>query len=108
MYQHQLEDLMVRWNLVLRARGLLYTFLGSFAAAALVSLFGCILTISNPHVVGFTAIALLGLLSVTLGVAGLVIGCAMMMQETRLAVQNLAEEAQVAAHLIDSPSWASR
>ena len=71
--------------------------LGSFAAAALFSLFGSLFTVSALHV-GFTAIALLGLLSGTVGVAGLVVGCAMMMQETRLAVQNLAEEVQKAAY----------
>ncbi len=102
MYQHQLESLEVRWNLVLRALRLFYMSFGSFAAAALFSLFGSIFTISVQHV-RFAAIALLGLISGAVGVAGLVVGCATMMQETRLAVQNLAEEAQLAAHPVDSP-----
>jgi hypothetical protein len=59
-------------------------------------------TLSVQHV-RFATIALLGLISGAVGVAGLVVGCATMMQETRLAVQNLAEEAQLAAHPVDSP-----
>src|SRR5262245_20365617 len=73
MYQRQLEGLEVRWNLVLRALRFFYTSIGSFAAAALISLFGSILTPSALHV-AFTVIALLGLLSGTVGVAGLVVG----------------------------------
>jgi hypothetical protein len=45
MYKHQLEGLEVRWNLVLRALRFFYMSLGSFAAAALISLLGSILTV---------------------------------------------------------------
>jgi hypothetical protein len=58
---------------------------------------GPFFTVSALHV-GSAAIALLGLLSGTVGVAGLVTGCVVMMQETRLAVQSLAEEVQKAAY----------
>ena len=102
MYEHQLEGLEARWKLVLRGLSLFYMSLGSFAAAVLFSLFGSVFTLSVQHV-RFVTIALLGLVSGAVGVAGLVVGCATMMQETRLAVQNLAEEAQLAAHPIDSP-----
>src|SRR5437870_166015 len=97
MYQHQLEGLEVRWNLVLRGLRLFYMSLGSFAAAALFSLFGSLFTVSALHV-GFTAIALLGLLSGTVGVAGLLVGCAKMMQEKRLAGQKIAAEEKGRAH----------
>src|SRR2546422_818488 len=40
MYEHQLKGLEVRWNLILRAMRCFYMSLGSFAAAALISLFG--------------------------------------------------------------------
>jgi Protein of unknown function (DUF2721) len=102
MYQRQLQGLEVRWNLVLRALRLFYISLGSFAAAALISLFGSIFTVWALHV-AFTVIALLGLVSGTVGVAGLVVGCTIMVQETRLAVQSLAEEEQLAARPSDSP-----
>jgi hypothetical protein len=76
--------------------------LGSFAAAALFSLIGSILAISVQHA-GFALFAVLGLTSGTLGVAGLIIGCAILMRETRLAVQSLAEEAQLTVHPDDNP-----
>ena len=45
----------------------------------------------------FPFIAILGLVSGTVGVAGLVYGCSKVVQETRLAIQNLEEEAQQTA-----------
>ena len=93
--QRQLEALRVRWNLVLRALKFFYMSLGSFAAAALISLLGSILAVSALHD-GFIPIAGLGLLSGTVGVTGLIVGCTMLVRETRLAVDSLAEEARLA------------
>jgi hypothetical protein len=87
------EALRVRGTLVLRALKFFYMSLGSFAAAALISLFGSVFTASGLHLV-FNFVALLGLLSGTVGVVGLVIGCTIMMRETRLAIKNLEEETQ--------------
>jgi len=95
LYQHQLQALEVRWTLVLRSQKLFYMSLGSFAAAALISLFGAILTGSALHA-AFIVIVVLALASGTLGVAALVIGCATMVRETRLAIDKLAEEATLA------------
>ena len=100
--QRQLEALRVRWNLVLRALKFFYMSLGSFAAAALISLFGSAFTAAGPHLV-FTFIAVLGLLSGAVGVAGLVFRCTIMVQETRLAIQNLAEEAELTARPVEIP-----
>ena len=92
----------MRWTLVLRALKFFYMSLGSFAAAALISLFGSVFTASGLHLV-FNFVALVGLLSGTVGVAGLVFGCTIMMQETRLAIQNLAEEAELTARPLEIP-----
>jgi hypothetical protein len=100
--QHQLEALRVRWTLVLRALKFFYTSLGSFAAAALISLFGSVFAASGLHL-AFNFIALLGLLAGTLGVAGVVFGSIIMVQETRLAFRNLAEEAELTARPIENP-----
>src|SRR6201987_90530 len=80
--RRKLQDLRVRWTLVLRALRLFYLSLGSFAAATLISLFGAVVASSGLHI-PFPFIALLGLVSGTLGVAGLVFGCSIMVQETR-------------------------
>ena len=94
LYQCQLQALEVRWTLLLRALRSFYMSLGSFAAATLISLVGSILAVSALHV-AFMAIAFLALLSGTVGVAGLVVGCIVMVKETRLAIRSLAEEAQL-------------
>jgi hypothetical protein len=78
-----------------------YISLGSFVAAALISLIGSVFTVSGLHP-AFEIFALLGLLSGTVGVAGLVFGCTMMVRETRLAIQNLAEEAELTARALES------
>ena len=67
-----------------------YISLGSFATGALIALLGVIVTISLGHG-ALTSLALVGL-SGTIGVIGLVMGCAMMVQETRIAVRNLADD----------------
>jgi hypothetical protein len=92
--QHKLQDLRIRWTLVLRALKLFYMSLGSFAAAALISLFGSEFTASGQHLT-FNFIAMLGLLAGTAGVAGLVLGCTVMVRETGLAIKSLEEEARV-------------
>ena len=102
IYEHELRGLEVRWNLILRALRCFYMSLGSFAAAALISLFGS-MPVFSVLPVGFIAIALMALSSGTVGVGGLVAGCAMMMRETRLAVQSLAEETQQAAQRSNHP-----
>ncbi len=93
MYPSQLKGLEVQCNLVLRALRFFSLSLGAFAAAGLISILGSVFSIATPRI-GFTAIALLALLSGTVGVAGLVVGCTRMMRETRLALRSLAEEAQ--------------
>ena len=102
IYEHQLRGLEVRWNLILRALRCFYMSLGSFAAAALISLFGS-MPVFSVLPVGFIAITLMALSAGTVGVGGLVVGCAMMMRETRLAVQSLAEETQQAAQRSNHP-----
>ena len=102
IYEHELRGLEVRWNLILRALRCFYMSLGSVAAAALISLFGS-MPVFSVLPVGFIAIALMALLFGTIGVGGLVAGCAMMMRETRLAVQSLAEETQQAAQRSNHP-----
>jgi Protein of unknown function (DUF2721) len=89
--RRKLDALRARWTLVLRALKIFYVSLGSFAAATLISLFGAVIASFSPHL-AFPFIALLGLVSGTAGVAGLVYGCSLMMRETRLAIQNLEDE----------------
>ena len=88
----QLERIDVRAQLLLRALTNFYVSLGSFAAASLVSLFGAGVI---PPGLRYAALAIRAgaLLCGVIGVSGLVIGCTLLVRETRLALQGLREEA---------------
>ncbi|PYV44412.1 MAG: hypothetical protein DMG06_06580 [Acidobacteria bacterium] len=91
----QLERLQVRAQLLLKALRIFYACLGSFAAAALISVVGSALAFYDQRV-AFHAAAVVGLATGGLGVTGLVSGCMLMVRETTLAVQNLTKEAELA------------
>src|ERR1700722_9383198 len=93
--RRQLEELRDRWSLVLRALICFYMSVGSFAAAALISLVGSSFTSPNLRLV-FNCLAILGLLSAIVGVGSLMVGCSIMVRETRLAIRNLTEEVELA------------
>ncbi len=87
----QLERLQVRAHLLLRALRIFYASLGSFVAAALISVIGSALAFYDQRL-AFRAAAAVGFGTGAFGVAGLVSGCLLMVRETRLAVQSVAEE----------------
>src|SRR5271163_4149990 len=101
-FRRQLAELRVRWNLVLRALICFYMSIGSFAAAALISLVGSSFTTPNLRLV-FNCMAILGLLSAIVGVGSLMVGCGIMVRETRLAIRNLAEEVELAGLPVEVP-----
>jgi hypothetical protein len=90
----QLAGLQVRTRLLVKALRVIYGSLGLFATAALVSVVGSIVTYYGPGIM-FQLTAGLALLAGAVAVLGLASGCFLMVQETRLAVQNLAEEAKI-------------
>jgi hypothetical protein len=91
-YDRQMARLKVRAHLLLRALRMFYTSIGSFAAAALISIIGSVL-VSAFGTVLLGTLSALGLIAGAIGVGGLVIGCTLMVSETRLAVRFLEEEA---------------
>jgi hypothetical protein len=96
-YEHsfaQLDRLQVRAQLLLRALRFFYASIGLFAAAALVSVVGSIVTYYGRHLL-FQLAAGLALVIGFLAVLGLASGCVLMVRETRLAVQNVAQEAKI-------------
>ena len=92
---NQLERLQTRSQLLIRALRTFYAALGSFAAAALVSVIGSVLTYFNMAF-AFHAAGVLGLLVGVYGVVSLIAGLSRALRETRLAVHDLAEEAELA------------
>lgn len=96
MWAAQLEPLGIRVQLLVKALRLFYAGLGLFAASALVSVGGSIATYYGQRLL-FEAAAALAVLTGASAVLGLASGCVLMVRETQLAVQNLAEEAKIRA-----------
>lgn len=92
---NQLERLQLRAQLLFRALRILYASLGAFAAAALISVLGSAMAFYGQQL-AFRAAAVAGLAIGVFGVTGLVFGCLLMVRETRLALQNISEEAELA------------
>ena len=88
----QLDALRFRGKLLLRALRLFYAAIGLFAASALVSVGGSIATYYGVKVL-FEVTASLAVVTGASAVVGLVIGCTLMVHETRFAVQSLGKEA---------------
>jgi hypothetical protein len=90
----QLTGLQSRTRLLVKALRVIYGSLGLFATAALVSVVGSIVTYYGQRIL-FQVTAGLAMLAGGVAVVGLASGCALMVQETRIAVDNLAEEAKM-------------
>jgi hypothetical protein len=92
-YQEQLAGLGERARFLFSALRLMYTALGSFAAAALVAVVGSASAfVENGW--WFRTAAGAGLLAGSLGVGCLVAGCTLMIREVRLALRHISEEAE--------------
>ena len=90
----QLTGLQARTRLLVKALRVIYGSLGLFATAALVSVVGSIVTYYGQRIL-FQVTAGLALLAGAVAVVGLASGCALMVHETRIAVDILAEEAKM-------------
>ncbi len=90
----QLYRTEVRAQSLLQALRAFYLALGNFAAAALVSLIGAVVATSEHHIV-FRITLGLALVTGVIGVGSLVVGCLFLVSETRLALLNVTEEADM-------------
>ena len=86
--------------MLLRAMRDFYAALGLFAAAALLSAIGSVLVLYSQNVAVFDVVAILALLAGVAAVTRLVRGCIVIVGETRLAVEQLQEEARGRADLV--------
>ena len=93
MRASQLRGMEIRTGLLLKSMQWFYTAVGAFAAASLVSLLGAGLSYTAyRHAVEFTIVA--GLIAGAIGFCGLVVGGALLVRETRMAVTALRDEAE--------------
>jgi Protein of unknown function (DUF2721) len=88
----ELERAETRAIMLLSALRFFYGSIGAFAAAALTSLVGAALLGSALRALP-VAFEIIALAAGFLGVAGLVLGCVLLLRETRIAVRAMTEEA---------------
>jgi hypothetical protein len=91
----QLKSLQSRVQLLLSSLKFLYASLGSFAASALITILGAAMKYVDWQIASGAA-AVIAVATATFAVTGVVIACTLMVRETRLAVQSLGEEAELA------------
>lgn len=94
----QLASLRSRSHMLLRALRLFYAALGLFASSALVSVGGSVATYYGQKFL-FEVAAGLAVITGASAVVGLAVGCTLMVHETQMAVQSLAEEAEIRVRL---------
>jgi Protein of unknown function (DUF2721) len=92
---HELDRLSSRATQLLRALRIFYLALGAFAASALGAVVGSVLSFYDFSV-AFHGAAAVAFGAGCIGVTALVTGCAVMVGETRLAIQSLDEEIESA------------
>lgn len=95
MWVGHLSRLEKRGALLVRAMSYFYGAIGAFAAASLVSILGASLA-SSEYRLPFAAIAGFSFVAGSVGFAGLVVGCTLLVTETRLALRTVSEEAELA------------
>lgn len=95
MWVRHLGRLEKRGALLVRAMSFFYGAIGAFAAASLVSILGASL-ISTQYRLPFEAIGAISFIAGTVGFIGLVVGCVLLVNETRLALRSIYEEADLA------------
>jgi len=96
LWVRHLGRLEKRGALLLRAMSFFYGAIGAFAAASLVSILGAIMAASQYSRIPFTPFAVISFVAGAVGFFGLVVGCIFLINETRLALESMFEEARLA------------
>ena len=96
LWVRHLDRLEKRGALLLRAMSFFYGAIGAFAAASLVSILGASMAASQFNRIPFTPFAVVSFLAGAVGFFGLVVGCVFLVNETRLALASMFEEAHLA------------
>ena len=89
---NELDSAERRAIMLLSALRFFYASIGAFATAALTSLIGATL-LSTPLRALPTVFEIVALAAGFMGVAGLVLGCGLLLKETRIAVRTVTDEA---------------
>jgi len=91
LYRSQLPDFEQRARLLMRGMSSFYFSIGCFAAGSLTSLLGAIMA-SSDHNLLLRPLLAVALLTGVAGLSGLVVGCFLLVRETRLALHMIHHE----------------
>ena len=95
LWVSHLSRLEKRGALLVRAMSFFYGSIGCFAAASVVSILGASL-VSTQYKWPFEVIVGISFVAGTVGFVGLAVGCSLLVNETRLALRSIYEEADLA------------
>src|SRR5262245_41837399 len=95
LWVQHLGRLEQRGALLVRAMSFFYGSIGCFAAASVVSLLGASV-ITAQYKWPFETIVVISFVAGTVGFVGLAVGCSLLVNETRLALRSIYEEAGLA------------
>jgi hypothetical protein len=93
LYRRQLTRYEARGGLLVRALSSLYFAIGCFAAGSLTSLLGAVLA-SSDHPSLLRPVLAVAMITGIAGLSGLIVGGALLVRETRLALATISEEAE--------------
>lgn len=99
LWGSQLDKLEQRGSLLVRAMSFFYGAIGCFAAASVVSLLGASVLAYQSKLV-FEIIVGFSFIVGTVGFVGLAAGCSLLVNETRIALATMYEEAELARNSI--------
>jgi Protein of unknown function (DUF2721) len=91
----ELERLSLRGRQLLKALRIFYAALGAFAASALAAVIGSVLSFYDLSI-AFHVVAAIAFGAGAMGVTSLVTGCVLIVGETRLAIQTITDEIELA------------
>jgi len=95
LWVRHLGRLEQRGALLVRAMSFFYGAIGCFAAASVVSILGASV-VSTQYRWPFQVIVGISFVAGTVGFLGLAVGCSLLVNETRLALRSIYEEAELA------------
>jgi hypothetical protein len=95
LWVRHLGRLEQRGALLVRAMSFFYGAIACFAAASVVSILGASV-VTTQYRWPFQAIVAISFVAGTVGFLGLAVGCSLLVNETRLAVRSIHEEAELA------------
>jgi hypothetical protein len=95
LWVNHLGRLEQRGALLVRAMSFFYGAIGCFAAASVVSILGASV-VSSEHKWIFQTIVAISFVAGMIGFTGLAVGCSFLVNETRIALRSMYEEADLA------------